>query len=579
MLRMKKTSTLLLATICSVGLFSCKSDSEDSNKTNNSIVVGGNLRLNETTYFKTLNPLAVNESSAIHIGSQIFEGLVKFNQSDLSIKPAIAHTYESNATQTIWTFHLRPNAFFHEDPCFKDGKSRAVTAADVKYCFDKLCAFATNSTQFDVTFKDFVIGAIESYEAAKSGKKLPVSGVKITNDSTIQITLKRPYAEFLNVLAMPDCWIYPEEAIAKYGSDIDNHPVGSGPFYLANFKKGTSLTLKKNNNYYGLDNEGNKLPYLDEVNYSFISDKKAEILEFKSGNLDMVYGIPFEIFHDLMGDVDDAKKRKNDFQIFNSQALKSTSLGFNLSEPSVFSKKEVRLAFNYAIDRRKISEFIYHGEVAKAEGVVPIIESFEKAGYDYKSLKSNEFNVVKAQEYLKQAGFPNGKGFPKLKLQTNIDVNGRNILLVENVKKMLKENLNIDIEVVTSEKHYQTIVDGGVDFFCFSWTGNSPDPENFLRIFYGKNNVEKLLGLNLTNFNNTQFDSLLLVANAEPNKSKRYSILSKAEKIIMDEVPVIPIYYDENLRLERSSVKNFPENAINYIDLSVVHLTHVPAKK
>ena len=113
-------------------------------------------------------------------------------------------------------------------------------------------------------------------------------------------------------------------------------------------KEGEVLIMKKNPDYYGFDKDGNKLPYLDGLKYTFIREKKAEILEFKSGNLDMVYRLPVEIFHEIMGDLEHAKERKTDFQILSSPAFNTNYLGFNCISPS-FNKKEVRLAFNYAI--------------------------------------------------------------------------------------------------------------------------------------------------------------------------------------------------------------------------------------
>ena len=188
---------------------------------------------------------------------------MKFDQNDLSIKPAIARSWEANADQTEWTFHIRQGVKFHDDACFPDGKGRVLTANDFKLCFDKLCTADPNNSQFDVTFKDRVVGANESFEASKAGKNTPVSGIKVVNDTTLVITLKSPFAGFLNIVAMPGCWVYPKEALDKYALDLRIHPVGTGPFYLETVKEGEVLIMKKNQDYYGVDKDGNKLPYLD----------------------------------------------------------------------------------------------------------------------------------------------------------------------------------------------------------------------------------------------------------------------------------------------------------------------------
>ena len=579
---MKKIFIPLLASAFTMGLASCSSCSDDSKNNHNSeegkggVYMGGVMRMNEVEAFKSLNPIAVNEIVSFHIGTQLFEGLVKFNQNDLSIQPAIARSWDINENQTEWTFHIRQGVMFHPDACFADGKGRVLTATDVKFCFDKLCTADPNNAQFDVTFKDRVIGANESFEASRAGKNLPVSGIKVINDTTILMSLKSPFAGFLNIIAMPGCWIYPKEALAKYGIDMRIHPVGTGPFQLETVKEGEVLIMKKNPNYYGVDKDGNKLPYLDGLKYTFIREKKSEILEFKSGNLDMVYRLPVEIFHEIMGDLEHAKDRKTEFQILSSPAFNTSFLGFNLAG-NIFNKKETRLAFNYAIDRHKIADFTIQGEGTSGDyGMVPYVDAFEKDGYDFKGLKGYTFDVARAKEYLKQAGYPDGKGFPKLTLQINSG-GGNNHLIAEVVQKMLKENLNIDISIniVPFAEHIEQITSGKSDFFRFAWIADYPDPETFLTLFYGKHvpaNANEKSFINYFRFKNARFDSLFGASFTEPDKAKRYALLSKAEQIVLDEAPFMPIFYDENFRLEQLNVRNFPENAMNYMDLSVVYL-------
>ena len=580
---MKKLFFPLAVSAIALGLASCTSCSGDKTENHEGtaakggVYMGGVMRLNEVEAFKSLNPIAVNEIVGFHVGCQLFEGLVKFEQADLTLKPAISTRWDINENQTVWTFHIRQGVMFHQDACFPDGNGRALNANDVKFCFDKLCTSDANNAQFDVTFKDRVVGANEAFESSKAGKNIPVSGVKVTNDSTIEITLKQPFAGFLNVVAMPGCWIYPKEAVDKYGVDIRIHPVGSGPFQLETVKEGEVLIMKKNPNYYGVDKDGNKLPYLDGLKYTFIREKKAEILEFKSGNLDMVYRLPVEIFHDIMGDLEHAKDRKTDFQILNSPAFSTHYLGFN-NASAVFSKKEVRLAFNFAIDRHKIADFTIQGEGSSADyGIVPYVDAFEKEGYDFKGLRGYKFDPAKAKEYMKKAGYPDGKGFPKLTLQINGGGGDRNILIAEVVQKMLKENLNIDIDIntVPFAEHIEQVQSGKSDFFRMAWLADYPDPETFLTIFYGKHvpasSTEKSF-INYFRFKNARFDSLFSASFTEPDKAKRYALLSRAEQIVLDEGAFMPIFYDDNYRLEQLNVRNFPENPMIYMDLSVVYL-------
>ncbi|MGZ4097505.1 MAG: ABC transporter substrate-binding protein, partial [Bacteroidia bacterium] len=343
-------------------LTSCNTNNSEHN-TNTSelkggVYMGGILRVNEVEAFKSLMPISINEVNSFHIATQVYEGLVKFNQVDLSIVPGIAKSWDISADKTEYIFHLRSNAKYHNDPCFKatQGQGRSANAADFKYCFERLCTNDPNNNQFDVTFKDRVQGANEHFEGSKNGKAVGVSGVTVVNDSTLKIKLVHADASFLNVLCMPGCYVYPQEAVATYNNDMRTRCIGTGPFFVETVKEGEVVIMKKHPNYWGYDKDGNKLPYLDGIKWSFIRDKKSEILEFKSGRLDMVYRIPVEMFHEFMGDLENAKNRNAEFEIVSSTALNTHFYGFNSVANPVFAKKEVRLAFNYAIDRHKIAD-------------------------------------------------------------------------------------------------------------------------------------------------------------------------------------------------------------------------------
>jgi peptide/nickel transport system substrate-binding protein len=147
---------------------------------------------------------------------------------------------------------------------------------------------------------------------------------------------------------------------------------------------------------------------------------------------------------------------------------------------------------------------------------------------------------------------------------------------------MLKENLNVDIDIntVPFAEHIEQVQSGKSDFFRFAWIADYPDPETFLTVFYGKHvpagATEKSF-INYTRFKNARYDSLFASSFTEPDKAKRYAILSQAEQVLLDEAPFMPIFYDENFSLEQLYVRNFPVNAMNYMDLSVVYL--VPKDK
>jgi oligopeptide transport system substrate-binding protein len=539
---------------------------------------GGILRVNEVEAFKSLMPIAINEVNSYHIATQVYEGLVKFDQNNLEIIPAIAKSWEVSEDKTEYTFNLRTNAKFHDDPCFPNNKGRMVNAGDVKFCLEKLSSADPFNNQYDITMKDRVEGANQHFEASKNNKYLGVSGIRVINDSTVFIKLLHPDPNLLNVLTMTGCYIYPKEAVAKYGNEMRTKCVGTGPFFIETIKEGEVIIMKRNNDYWGRDQDGNKLPYLKGVKWSFIRDKKTEILEFKRGNLDMVYRIPVEMFREFMGSLENAKTRSTEFDIVSSPALNTNYYGFNLQSNPVFAKKEVRRAFNLAIDRQKIAHFTIQGEGIAAEyGMVPYAEIFEKAGYDYKSLNGYKYNPEKARELMKVAGYPGGRGFPEITLEINSGGGDRNILVAEVVQKMLKENLGISINIntVPLAEHVENIQAGRSEFFKFAWVSDYPSPLSFLTLFFGKHvpaDKNENSYINTFRYINPVYDSIFQLARFEPDQQKRMKLFSQAENVMLEDAPFMPIFYDENFRILQKNVRNLPENLMNYIDMTTTYL-------
>ncbi|MGE0566562.1 MAG: ABC transporter substrate-binding protein [Bacteroidia bacterium] len=554
-----------------------KNENDNKSEVKGGIYTGGVIRLNEVENIKSLMPIAINDITSYHVAYQVYEGLVKYNPEDLSIIPAVARSWDFSEDLKSVTFHIRPNVKFHDDPCFADGKGRTVTAADIKYCFDKLCSKNPNNNQFDVTFKDRVEGANDAYNGSDAGIK-NVSGVVAMNDSTLMIKLVNPSPGFLNILAMPGCFIYPKEADTKYGNEMRVKTVGTGPFFIETLKEGEVVLMKKNKNYWRYDENGVQMPYLDIVKFNFIREKKSEILKFKSGDLDMIYRIPVEMYSEIMGNLEDAKSNKNEFIVLTKPALNTNFLGFNVQANPVFAKKAVRQAFNYAIDRQKIADFTIQGEGTPADyGIVPFTDAFKTKGYRFDLVKGYTFDPDKAKALMKEAGYPDGKGFPEITLEINSGGGDRNILVAEVVQSMLKENIGVKVNINTipMAEHIENAQTGKADFFRYGWVADYPDPETFLTLFYGKHvpaDKTQKSYINVFRYTSSKFDSLFAASMAEPDQAKRFELLSQADAVMMDDAPFMPIFYDENTKLLQVGVRNLPENAMNYIELSKTYI-------
>lgn len=537
------------------------------------VYFGGVFRTNEIEDFRSLYPLNNSELVGLHIGSHVYEGLVKLSQTDLTVLPCLAEKWDKTGDAKTWTFYIRKGVKFHDDACFPDGKGREVTANDFKYCFDKLCSLSPENQQWGITFKGRVEGADEYFESTLNKKPLPggVSGIKVIDDHTLQISLKYPFAGFLNILTMPGCWLYPKEAFDKYGSEMRNTCVGTGAFMVKNVKEGDAVVLERNKNYWAVDEFGNQLPYLDGVKYSFIKDKKSELYEFKKGNLDMTFRLPTEMIPEILDEFNHAKEGNVRFDMIVVPAMALDYYGFQ-HQNEIFGKREVRLAFNYAINREKLVTYTLQGDgIPAIYGIVP--PSFKD--YDNKALKGYTFNPDTARHFLAAAGYPNGKGFPKLTLQINSG-GERNVQVAEIVQKMLKENLNVDVDinVMPLAEHMDNYETGKALFWRTGWVADYPDPETFLTVLYGKHVPASLSEHSLVNtvrYKSAKFDSLFELALREVDNKKRFDLYRQADQVAISDAAIMPIFYHENYRLVQLWVKNCDANAMEYRDLTKVY--------
>ncbi len=563
---------------------SCNSNSKPKiglRKTNGDAYYGGVFRMNEIDNFRNLYPLHITGIISHHIASQIYEGLVKLNQADLSVRAALAESWTKNDDATQWTFHIRKGATFHDDECFEEGKGREVKATDFKYCFEKLCTASPMNELFNTTFKDRVSGANEFYESTQKNKPLPegVSGVKVMDDYTIQINLVHPFAGFLNILSTTGGWVYPHEALEKYSEGMSEHCVGTGPFKSKHIKKGETIELERNPVYWAIDDDRNQLPYLDGVEVTFIKDKYKALQEFKNGKLDMVFRLPNDMVPKILTEFENAGANPS-FYLQIVPAMSIYYLGFNC-QSSIFSKKEVRLAFNYAIDRKKIVDFTMEGDGIPAfYGIVP--PGFKN--YDSKTLNGYSFDSVKAQKFLADAGYPNGKAFPKIILLVDKDGGTRNIQVATEIQSMLKKNLNVDIDINIKSftESLELIESGQADFFRTGWNADYPDPENFLSLLYSKNipaNSSDKSYLNSERYKNESFDKFYTQAMQEVDEKTRMNLYHQADQTALDDGAIMPVFYDENYRLIQIKVKNFPANAMEYRDLSTVYFQPIHENK
>lgn len=538
---------------------------------------GGVLMINETEFLKNLFPHNIVDVISYRVAAQMYEGLFTFNQSDLSIENRLCESYEVSDEGTIYTFKIKKGVFFHNDECFPQGKGREMNANDIKFCFTQLCTQDRNNQGFTL-FKGLLKGADDYYNASANGTPdFEIEGIKVIDDFTIQLELIKPNALFIMNLATPFGFIFPKEAYEKYGLDMREKIVGTGPFMLQSIEDEINVIMKRNPNYHRIDEHGNKLPFLDAVKVTFVPDKKSELFTFKKGELDMIYGLPTEHIIEILEASTSENGEYGNYNLQRDPEMNTHALAFQLKD-DLFKNINVRKAFSFAVNREKILDFVLNGEgyAPGNFGITPPIPQFRDNGYDATHIKGYSLNVDSARYYLKKAGFENGRGFPK----TTLDLNAggeRNTNVAEEVIKQLKENLNIDVEIniVPMAQHIENFQHGKTNFFRFAWQADIPTAQNFLWLLYGKDvpsSFEETSHPNVMRYKNSKYDELYEKGiNSLTIEEANINFL-KAEQLAMKDAPFIVLWYDEGYRLLQSRVKDFPNNPMQFRDFSSVYL-------
>ncbi len=528
---------------------------------------GGTFRFMSSEKVTSLFPLQTTDIYSNRIVSQIFEGLVKVDPESTELVPSIATSTDVNENSTVFTFHLRTDVYFQDDPCFHEGKGRKVTAHDFKYSLEFACS-DNELNQVSYLLKDKIEGGNAYYK----GEADHVSGITVKDDSTLVITLNRSFSAFKKMMSHAGLGVFPKEAYEKYGEQIGKHPVGTGAFVLDEFTT-DKIVLGRNNNYWRKDEFGNPMPFLDNVVMTYSKDKTDELLSFRAKKIDLVMDIPVEEVKNVLGTLQEAQEGKNvKHRVISKSSLNITYYGF-ANQSEIFSNKKVRKAFNIAINRKVIIDDWLRGEgLPASHGFVPNME-----GYPSSSVKGYTFNIQKAQELLAEAGYPNGSGFPTVTLYVNAKEGSGSDLLAQAVKKSLKNNLNVNvnIELVTFEDREQYIQDGKAIFWRAGWIADYPDPENFLNLFYGGNIGENSSVVNPFKYNNPEYDSMFEKALIEADEEKRMELLAKCDQMIIDDAVVMPLKTDDFIAMVNLKVRRFVTNEVEQLDFSDIYIKEI----
>ena len=533
---------LILITSCSSGRF------ENDGRTV--------FRYNESAGITSLDPAFARDQSNIWAVNQLFNGLVQLDEN-LKVKPCIAKSWEISTDGLQYTFHLRDDVFFNPDIAFGQSKGRKAVAADFVYSFNRLIDSKLASP-----------GAWVLDKVKKENGFIPFIAI---DDSTLVISLKDPFPPFLGLLSMQYCSVVPHEAIEKYGADFRKHPVGTGPFKLGMWKEGVKLVMLKNDHYFEAGKDS-PLPYLDAVAVTFIVDKQSAFLEFIKGNLDFVSGIDASYKDELLTKNGELRpKYASKINMSKQPYLNTEYLGilidtnFQAAAESPLKHKLIRQAISYGFDRVKMMRYL-RNNIGKAgtAGFVP-------AGipwFNQQQVEGYHYDPAKAMQLLGKAGYPGGKGLPPITLTTNASY----LDLCKFIQSQLGEiGINVKIDVTPPATLREMIAQSKVSFFRGSWIADYPDAENYLSLFYTPNFCPA--GPNYTHYSSAAFDKIYNECIRETNDSIRGLKYMQMDRLLIEEAPVVVLYYDEVLRFSQKDITGLGSNPLNLLNLKQVKKT------
>lgn len=504
------------------------------------------FRYNESAGLSSLDPAFAKSQAVIWATHQLFNTLVEVDSSGKLI-PSVAKSWEISADRRTYIFHLRKDVFFHADPVFPGGVGRRSIASDWVYSFNRLLD-AQVASPGSWVFRDKV-DSIKPFEAI--------------DDSTLTLNLSRPYHPILGILSMKYCSLVAPEAVKKYGVDFRRHPIGTGPFRFSAWAEGQTLILRKNEHYWERDESGLQLPYLNGIRVSFYDSKATEFLLFRQGQLDFINDLDASFKDEVLLKSGTLKKiwegkivlQTHPYLNTEYLGIRMDSTQFTDSDP--LRLRKVRQAINCGFDRRKMILYLRNSLSSPAEsGFVP--EGLPS--FDSSKVRGYRYDPERAMRLLTEAGFSGGRGLKPIQLQT-IPIYAE---MANFIARQLGEiGIPVQVDVVQKSLLLDLTAKGKSPFFRACWIADYPEAENYLSVFYSKNPAPP----NYTRFKNPAFDRVFEQAIQEVNDSVRYRLYQEADRIIVEESPVIPLWYDRVIRLVQPGVKGFHPTAQNQLEL------------
>lgn len=484
---------------------------------------GGSIVITYKDDVATLDPAIGYDWQNWSMIKSLFDGLMDYVPGTTTLRPGLASSYEISDDGTVFTFHLRAGVKFHN--------GREMTADDVKYSLDRVTNPVTQSPGAGF------FGSIKGYDAMADGSATSLAGVEVIDPLTVRISLARPDATFLHVMALNFASVVPKEAVDAAGADFGKLPVGTGAFKLAEWTIGQRLVFARNTDYWRAGE-----PYLDQITFEVGQEPIVALLRLQNGEIDVPGdGIPPAKFTEVMADPAQAAR------VVEGGQLHTGYITLNVKMPP-FDNVAVRQAVNMAINKDRIVQIINGRAVPATQPLPPSMPGYTQgyAGYS--------FDPEGAKKMLADAGFPSG--FETELYVMNTDPNPRIAQAIQQdlsnvgINAALKSLAQASVIAAGGEPDQAPMIwSGGM-----AWIADFPDPSNFYGPILGCAGAVQG-GWNWSWYCNPALDDEAATADSITDPAKvdeRMAMWSDIYMKVMADAPWVPVFNEQRFTMKSS---------------------------
>lgn len=530
----------------------------------------------------SLDPVVRSSNYDTMSRAQVYESLFSYKYliQPFELRPLLAAAMPTvSEDKTTYTIELRRGVTFQDDPCFEagpePGQGREVVAQDVVYSMMRMADRDRKPGGWWL-YRDRIVG-FDAFQERMNQRPpgapfewdAEIAGLRATDRYQLRIQLERPFPQFLYILAMTYTAVVPRECAEYYGEEFGNHPVGTGPFRLREWVRGSRLIYERNpeyrEEYYPTEASpelekrgllaaaGQRVPFLDGIMFHLFEQDQPMWLKFRVGDLDVTQ-VPAEyqpVIYDKEFQLRE-KFRDEGIDGYNLPLLDFIYRGFNMADPVVGkgeSAKYLRQAIAAALDTGEINRSFYNSAAILYDGPIPPGLAGHSPGVisPYRGP-----DLDKARELLARAGYPGGEGLPVINYETSRGGNS-----AEQSEMYARQLAAIGIELETNINSFpelqEKIKGRKAQIFGLAWGADYPDAENFLQLFYGPNETP---GSNNFNYKNPEFDRLYdQIRTMEPGP-ERAAVYERMRDILIEDAPAIGSMARTRFYLWNKRVKN-----------------------